>query len=174
MSEEHKEEVYESDTSARMSEINANNYKLTHAAFEGHVLAAASRSQTTFDQIQARLISSMDEALGLQKKVNQSFIDSKEDTRRFQTTQAADRARYADDAEYVTRYDLSNPVTTGTGDAVRAAAGVSADAVAAAVAKQVDATITPVLATLQQMVQALTTATTSIANVVNQAQPKTA
>jgi hypothetical protein len=54
------------------------------------------------------------------------------------------------------------------------AAGVAVDAqtVAAAVAKQVDATITPVLAVLQQMVQALTTATTSIANVVNQAQPK--
>jgi len=46
--------------------------------------------------------------------------------------------------------------------------------VAAAVAKQVDATITPVLATLQQIVQALTTATTAIANVVNQSQPKTA
>ena len=43
----------------------------------------------------------------------------------------------------------------------------------AAVAKQVDATITPVLATLQQIVQALTTATTAIANVVNQSQPKT-
>ena len=54
------------------------------------------------------------------------------------------------------------------------AAGVSVDAqaVAAAVAKQVDATITPVLATLQQIVQALATATTAIANTVNQSQPK--
>ena len=51
--------------------------------------------------------------------------------------------------------------------------GVDAQAVAAAVAKQVDATITPVRATLQQIVQALTTATTAIANVVNQSQPKT-
>ena len=42
------------------------------------------------------------------------------------------------------------------------------------VAKQVDATITPVLATLQQIVQALTTATTAIVNTVNQAQPKSA
>ena len=53
-----------------------------------------------------------------------------------------------------------------------AGVGVDAQAVAAAVAKQVDATITPVLATLQQIVQALTTATTAIANTVNQAQPK--
>jgi hypothetical protein len=52
--------------------------------------------------------------------------------------------------------------------------GVDAQAVAAAVAKQVDATITPVLAALQQIVQALTTATTAIANTVNQTQPKTA
>jgi hypothetical protein len=37
----------------------------------------------------------------------------------------------------------------------------------------VDATITPVLATLQQIVQALATATTAIGNVVNQSQPKT-
>ncbi|MCC6363132.1 MAG: hypothetical protein IT165_06375 [Bryobacterales bacterium] len=81
-----------------------------------------------------------------------------------------------------------NPVASGAGmnltagavpanratDVSAAGVGVDAQAVAAAVAKQVDATITPVLATLQQIVQALATATTSIANVVNQAQPKTA
>ena len=58
-------------------------------------------------------------------------------------------------------------------DVSAAGVGVDAQAVAAAVAKQVDATITPVLATLQQIVQALATATTAIGNVVNQAQPKT-
>ena len=81
-----------------------------------------------------------------------------------------------------------NPVASGAGMNLTAgavpanratdvsAAGVSVDAqaVAATVAKQVDATITPVLATLQQIVQALATATTAIGNVVNQAQPKTA
>ncbi len=84
--------------------------------------------------------------------------------------------------------DELNPVTRGSGanltagavpanratDVSAAGVGVDAQSVAAAVAKQVDATITPVLATLQQIVQALATATTSIANVVNQAQPKTA
>ena len=59
-------------------------------------------------------------------------------------------------------------------DVSAAGVGVDAQAVAAAVAKQVDATITPVLATLQQIVQALATATTAIGNVVNQVQPKTA
>jgi len=59
-------------------------------------------------------------------------------------------------------------------DGRSAAISVDGQAVAAAVAKQVDATVTPVLAALQQMVQALTTATTSIANVANQAQPKAA
>jgi hypothetical protein len=81
-----------------------------------------------------------------------------------------------------------NPVAAGAGmnltagavpanratDVSAAGVGVDAQAVAAAVAKQVDATITPVLATLQQIVQALATATTAIGNVVNQAQPKTA
>jgi hypothetical protein len=81
-----------------------------------------------------------------------------------------------------------NPVASGAGmnltagavpanratDVSAAGVGVDAQAVAAAVAKQVDATITPVLATLQQIVQALATATTAIGNVVNQAQPKTA
>ena len=40
------------------------------------------------------------------------------------------------------------------------------------IAKQVDASVTPVIAALQQIVQALATATTAIGNVVNQAQPK--
>ena len=79
-----------------------------------------------------------------------------------------------------------NPVAAGTGmnltagaipanratDVAAAGAGVAAETVAAAVAKQVDASVTPVIAALQQIVQALATATTAIGNVVNQAQPK--
>ena len=49
-------------------------------------------------------------------------------------------------------------------DVSAAGVGVVRAGCRGAVAKQVDATITPVLATLQQIVQALTTATTSIAN----------
>lgn len=50
--------------------------------------------------------------------------------------------------------------------------GVAAEAVAAAIAKQVDATITPVLAVLQQIAESLATTNASIANVLAQAQPK--
>jgi hypothetical protein len=96
--------------------------------------------------------------------------------------------RHADVAADALWTDELNPVTRGSGanltagavpanratDVSAAGVGVDAQAVAAAVAKQVDATITPVLATLQQIVQALATATTAIGNVVNQAQPKTA
>jgi hypothetical protein len=57
-------------------------------------------------------------------------------------------------------------------DVAAAGVGVSAETVAAAVAKQMDASVTPVIAALQQIVQALATATTAIGNVVNQAQPK--
>jgi len=95
--------------------------------------------------------------------------------------------RHADIAADALWTDELNPVMRASGANLAAgavpanratdvsAAGVSVDAqaVAAAVAKQVDATITPVLATLQQIVQALATATTAIGNVVNQAQPKT-
>ena len=97
--------------------------------------------------------------------------------------------------QYLRHSDLAadsfwNPVTAGAGmnltagavpsnrtiDQETAVAGGAvanaSAAVASAVAKQVDATITPVLAVLQQVVQALTTATSTIANVVNQTQPK--
>ena len=80
-----------------------------------------------------------------------------------------------------------NPVAAGTGmnltagavpanratDVAAAGAGVAAETVAGAVAKQVDASVAPVIAALQQIIQALATATTSIGNVVAQAQPKT-
>ena len=79
-----------------------------------------------------------------------------------------------------------NPVAAGTGmnltagavpanratDVAAAGTGVAAETVAGAVAKQVDASVAPVIAALQQIVQALATATTSIGNVVAQAQPK--
>lgn len=55
-----------------------------------------------------------------------------------------------------------------------AAAGtaVSAEAVSAAVAKTVDATITPMLAILQQLVQGVAAMNASMANVIAQTQPK--
>ena len=61
-----------------------------------------------------------------------------------------------DDNAYVTRYDLSNPVTTGTGDAVRANAvpvnrvtDVAGAGVAAAITESVQTNVTQQLATMQ-------------------------
>jgi GDP-D-mannose dehydratase len=107
--------------------------------------------------------------------INQNAIE----TANMTAKQAVKHADVAADAMW-------NPIQQGTADMVTSAGytpnravdtatagvGVAAEAVAATVAKQVDATVTPVLATLQQLIQALATATTSIANVVNQSQPQ--
>lgn len=146
------------------SELTATNAKRTYDAYQDLDLVAARRSQLQFDQIQNVALQALQNAV---------------ETNNMIAKQAVKHADVAADAMW-------NPVQQGTADTLTAAgytpnravdtasAGVSvgAEAVAAAVAKQVDATITPVLATLQQIVQALATATTSIANVVNQAQPK--
>lgn len=146
------------------SELTATNAKRTYDAYQDLDLVAARRSQLQFDQIQNVALQA------LQNAVETSNMVAK---------QAVRHADIAIDNQW-------NPVQQGTADNLTAGAvpanratdvsaagvGVDAQAVAAAVAKQVDATITPVLAVLEQMVQALTTATTSIANVVNQAQPK--
>ena len=126
------------------------------------------RSQLQFDQIQNVALQA------LQNSVETANMVAKQ------------AVRHADVAADALWTDELNPITRGAGsnltagavpanratDVSAAGVGVDAQAVAAAVAKQVDATITPVLATLQQIVQALTTATTAIANMVNQAQPK--
>ena len=56
-----------------------------------------------------------------------------------------------------------------------AGGAINADiaAIAGAVAKQVDATVTPVLLALQQMLSAVAATQASIANVLAQVQPKT-
>lgn len=151
------------------SELTALNAKRTYDAYQDLDLVASRRSQLQFDQLQNVALQA------LQNSVETSNMVAKQ------------AIRHADVAADALWTDELNPVTRGAGsnltagavpanratDVSAAGVGVDAQAVSAAVAKQVDATITPVLATLQQIVQALATATTSIANVVNQAQPKT-
>lgn len=174
------------------SELNALNGKRTYDEFQDISLTSARRSQAHFDDLNARTLNSFEQLQTLQAKINEEHFASIHELRKQLANIQTDRQRHADVWAYETAYDLGNPVTTGSGDNLRAGTApanrivdttgavagagtaVSAEAVAAAVAKQVDATITPVLATLQQIVQALTTATTAIANVVNQSQPKTA
>ena len=140
----------------------------TDEFFKAHSELIARRSQLQFDQIQNVALQA------LQNSVETANMVAKQ------------AVRHADVAADALWTDELNPITRGAGsnltagavpanratDVSAAGVGVDAQAVAAAVAKQVDATITPVLATLQQIVQALASATTSIANVVNQAQPK--
>jgi hypothetical protein len=170
------------------SELTAANEKRTYDEFQDISLTSARRSQSHFDDLNTRSTASLDQLLTLQAKVNEDHFASIHELRKHLANIQVDRQRHADIWAYETAYDLGNPVTTGAGDTMRSAAytpnrsvdtasagvGVTAEAVAAAVAKQVDATVTPVLATLQQVIQALTTATSTIANVVNQVQPKTA
>jgi hypothetical protein len=174
------------------SELNALNGKRTYDEFQDISLTSARRSQAHFDDINARTLNSFEQLQTLQAKINEEHFASIHELRKHLANIQTDRQRHADIWAYEAAYDLGNPVTTAAGDNLRSGAAtanrivdttgavagagtaVAAEAVAAAVAKQVDATITPVLATLQQVVQALTTATTAIANVVNQAQPKTA
>jgi hypothetical protein len=150
------------------SELTAANAKRTYDAYQDLDLVLARRSQLQFDQLQNVALQA------LQNSVETSNMVAKQ------------AVRHADVAADALWTDELNPVTRGAGsnltagavpanratDVSAAGVGVDAQAVASAVAKQVDATITPVLATLQQIVQALTTATTAIANTVNQAQPK--
>ena len=152
------------------SELTAANTKRTYDAYQDLDLLIARRSQLQFDQIQNVALQALQNAVETSNMVAKQAV------------------RHADVAADALWTDELNPVTRGSGanltagavpanratDVSAAGVGVDAQAVAAAVAKQVDATITPVLATLQQVVQALATATTSIANVVNQAQPKVA
>ena len=65
-----------------------------------------------------------------------------------------------------------SPVRTGTGDAVVGGVGVAAETVAVAVAKQVDATVTPVVDALTSMNVAIEELRTAMANVLAQVQPK--
>lgn len=111
------------------------------------------------DQLFSHALEAMIENNALAKKLNGAFFNGIEDTRRHQGTTYAQTIRHADDNAYVTRYDLSNPVTTGTGNALTGAAytpnratdtanagqAVNAEAVSAAVAKFADA-INPILA----------------------------
>lgn len=154
-----------------MSQVNAQNAKRTFDEFQEISLTSARRSQVHFDDLNSRTLNSYDLLLTLQTKINNEHFEGLNELRQRLKTIEADRARYADDAEYVTRYDLSNPVTTGTGDAVRAAAYTpnravdvaAADtatanaAIAAAVADALTATIPLIVAAIVEAQKPKTT-----------------
>ena len=170
------------------TQINSLNNKRIHEEYQDLALTAARRSQVNFDNLQQVSLRALNASVDLQAQLNQKILAGFDQNAVEIAAINSQRARFADDANYVTRYDLSNPVTTGAGDALRSAAytpnratdvaaagqGVNAEAITTALAKQMDATITPILATLQQIVSSLATTNASIANVLAQVQPKTA
>jgi hypothetical protein len=169
------------------SGLLAVNAKRTFDEYQHAGLEHIRNNQRLFDQAAANLQTQLasinnittqhlQNAVAAAHQINQNAIESANMTAK----QAVKHADVAADAMW-------NPIQQGTADVVTSAGytpnravdtatagvGVAAEAVAAAVAKQVDATVTPVVAVLQQLIQALATATTAIANTVNQTQPKT-
>ena len=170
------------------TQVNSLNNKYL---FDSHLnlsLTAAQRSQVNFDNLQQVSLRALNASVDLQAQLNQKILSGFDQNAVEIAAINSQRMRFSDDANYVTRYDLSNPVTTGAGDTLRSAAytpnratdvaaagqGVNAEAITTALAKQMDATITPVLAVLQQIVSSLATTNASIANVLAQVQPKAA
>ena len=170
------------------TQVNSLNNKYL---FDSHLnlsLTAAQRSQVNFDNLQQVSLRALNASVDLQAQLNQKILSGFDQNAVEIAAINSQRMRFSDDANYVTRYDLSNPVATGAGDTLRSAAytpnratdvaaagqGVNAEAITTALAKQMDATITPVLAVLQQIVSSLATTNASIANVLAQVQPKTA
>jgi len=166
------------------SQLNANmasdagfgwqsNRKRTYDAYQDVDLTAARRSQGHLDDLQSRTLNSFDVLLTLQSKINEDHFSGVNDLRQRLRSLENDRARYADDSNYVTKYDLSNPVATAAGDTLRggiyppnrvtdtvgAVSGGAVDVAAAGVS-------TANLAVLQQLVAQLTQATQAIAAIV--------
>jgi hypothetical protein len=159
------------------TQINSLNNKRIHEEYQDLALTAARRSQVNFDNLQQVSLRALNESVDLQAQLNAKTLQSIEDSRTELETLRSQRARYSDDANYVTRYDLSNPVTTGAGDTLRSAAYTpnrAVDTASAGVSVSAEAVLAPIVATLQQMVETLATTNASIANVLAQAQPKTA
>ena len=146
------------------SQVNALNAKRTYDEYQDLALTAARRGQG-----QADILSNL-ATQALQNAVETANMVGKQNIQ----------------LNALAHDSFWNPVSNGAGmnltagavpanratDVASAGVGVNAEAVSAAVAKQVDATITPVLAVLQQLVQGIASMNASMANVVAQTQPK--
>lgn len=146
------------------SQINQLNAKRTFDAYQDLDLLRARQAHVETSRINQIAEQALQNAVNLQVKVNASYLEHN---------------NLAHDSYW-------NPVSAGAGmnltagaapanrvtDVAGSGVAVSAEAVSAAVAKSIDATIAPVLAVLQQMVESLATTNASIANVLAQTQPK--
>jgi len=152
------------NANATGSEAHNENQRVTYANIK-----------RTYDIYQDLDIQAARQSMVEQTRLNQIASQALQNAVETANMVGKQAVRHADVAADALWTDELNPVTRGAGSNLTAGAVPANRAldVSAAGVKQVDATITPVLATLQQIVQALATATTAIGNVVNQAQPKT-
>lgn len=147
------------------SQVNYANVKRTYDAYQDLDLLRARQAETERSRINTIAEQALQNAVSFQAAASKQLLELN---------------ALANDSYW-------NPVSSGAGmnltagsvpanratDVAAAGTSVSAQAVSAAVAKQVDATIAPVLAVLQQLVSTLATTNASIANVLAQTQPKT-
>lgn len=168
-----------------MSETNALNAKRTYDEYQDLALTAARRSQVNFDNIQQIGLRVLSGAADLQIQLNQKVLAGIDATAIEKAQIYARRESSANGWDYETKYDLGNPVTTGTGDTVRAGAVPSnriTDTVGAVAGGTVDVAAAGVatanLAVLQQLVAALAallpvlTTAAGGASTPSQTQPK--
>lgn len=146
------------------SQVNALNAKRTYDEYQAISLETARRGQTQADILNNLATQALQNAVETANMVGKQNIQ----------------------LNALAHDSFWNPVANGAGmnltagavpanravDVAAAGTSVSAEAVSAAVAKQVDATITPVLAVLQQLVQGIASMNASMANVIAQTQPQ--
>lgn len=142
-----------------------SNIKRTYDEYQHESLESIRRNRSIVD----KLVSDAQQFDNARQAVANQALQNAVETANMVAKQAVRHGDIAIDAQW-------NPIQQGTSDKITGStvmdSQVAAKAVDAAIAKSVDATITPVLAVLQQMVQSLAASTASIANVLSQAQPK--
>lgn len=152
------------------TQVNSLNNKFLFDAHLSRSLVSLDHNQSQFDNLNNIAMRALNNSVELQTQINAKILAGMDQTATELAATNSQRARHADDNAYVTRYDLSNPVTTGAGDTLRSAAytpnrasdvaaagqAVNADAINAAVAVAVNTNLVPLFAVLQQIVVALT------------------
>lgn len=158
------------------TQINSLNNKFLFDGYFNLALTGSQRGQTAFDNLQQLALTALKQSVDLQAQLSARTLKSMDNAEVEYGFQRNQRSRHLDMWAYEQAYDLGNPVATGAGDTLRSAAYTpnrATDVAAASTGVAAAGTATIDLAVLQQAIQALTTAATTIANVVNQAQPKT-
>lgn len=131
------------------TQINSLNNKWIFEAAHGAYWSEHMRLRREEAQLFGVAFDALNENNSLAKKLNNAYV-----------TDVNDRARIRDGWDYAKSYDLSNPVTTGTGDTVRAGASTQQRAIDAGTVQALVASTT-----FQDAVQA------AVSNAINALNP---